>query len=112
MNKYLKLFLIIILIFLILNITIFKIDNFIENKKNFEKHKTYFEKPKSEQKIEDWMTIHYIKKHFKINKKEFKNLTNNKNLKLKDLKITLKEYCENENLNSTKLIQKLNTKIK
>lgn len=108
MNKYLKLLIIIILIFLVSNIAIFKVNNFIENKKNFDKHKSYFQKPLEEQKIEQWMTIQYIKQNFEIDRKEFKKITKNKNLKLKDLKISLGKYCENEKLNCDTLTAELN----
>ena len=108
MNKYLKLLLIIILIFLVSNVALFKIHNFLENKENYLKHKSYFQKPLSEQKIEEWMTLPYIKKNFEIDRKDFKEITKNKDLKLKDLKLTLEEYCEKEKLNCTQLTLDLN----
>lgn len=90
-----------IILFVIISITfIFISYDFINNVIIFKKHREYLKKPIENQKIEDWMTLNYLKRHYymDLNKAFWKNIY------LWEMSNTIKEYCKENKINCDKLI--------
>lgn len=90
-----------IILFIILFGILINIGLNLNHKYNtFKEHKDYFDLPIEQRNIESWMTLRMIKKEFGL--KIDKELNLNKNF-LDDRK-TLKDFCDDRNLNLNQTI--------
>jgi len=94
------LFLILLGLFLMFSIKIY------HNSVIWNEHKDYFKLDETNQKIENWMSIRIIEKKFKINAEKELGL----NLTFYEKRLSLLEICEKYNLDSKKILEKLNKK--
>jgi flagellar basal body-associated protein FliL len=98
---------ILIIIFIIVSIIFFlKSYNIIKNVNIFNEHRQYLKNPAENWKIEDWMTLNYIKRHFNINLQE--KLWDK--YFVWDMKITLKAYCKKKKIDCGEFIISLEKK--
>lgn len=77
--------------------------NVVNNIITFNQHRKYLKTPIEKQKIEDWMTLSYLKRHYSmdLNKAFWKNISFWK------MSTTIKEYCEDTKINCDELILSL-----
>lgn len=92
---------ILIILFVILALTFSVVSyKFATNVRSFKEHREYLKKPAQEQKIEDWMPLNYIERHYKIDMEK----TLWVKLSFTDMTKTLKQYCKKKKLNCDELI--------
>lgn len=92
---------ILIILFIIISILLVFIGyKFTKNIAEFRSHREYFKKPLEEQKIEDWMSLNYIKKRYLI---DIERIVWN-DVSVWDMNITIKEYCKKNKINCNELI--------
>jgi uncharacterized protein YxeA len=108
MKKTIKIIFLILLLLILGSLITIKTTNLIDNKKLFDKHKNYLELDKKDQQIQEWMTLQFISKNFKIDKKELQNILPNTQIKFKDKKKSLSQYCENNEIDCKVLIKNIN----
>lgn len=73
---------------------------FATNISTFKQHREYLKKPPEEQKIQDWMPLNYIERHYKIDMEK----TLGVKLSFIDMTRTLHQYCTKKKLNCDELI--------
>lgn len=92
---------VLIILFIIISIIfVFMSYNIVNHIIRFNTHREYLKIPIEKQKIEDWMTLNYLNKHFKINLDE----AFWKKISLLDMSKTILEYCNKNKLNCGELI--------
>ncbi len=106
-TNFFKIFLVIFLILILFLFVGFKIISFIEHTKLLNKHSDYFELPKNNQKVESWMTFFFIKQYFDFEKGDIEKILG-KNIKFKEIRGTLDDYCIIEKIDCIFLTEKFN----
>lgn len=71
--------------------------------KMFNSHREFFEQNSQTQKIETWMTLNYLERHYKVNLEEVLG----KKVSFLEMKETLGKYCEKNKLNCNEIILSL-----
>lgn len=110
MNKKLKIFFVILLIFLIGFIVINKSINFSKNQKLFSKYNKYFDENTTDFKVDEGMTLNFVRKNFDLNRGDIEKFTNY-NINIFDSKMTINEFCDKENINCDNFIENINENI-
>ena len=112
MNKHLKLILILAVIVCLFSLISFKVNKISYNKHLLSKHSDYFDLDEDEREIVDWMSLRYIKTNFNFNKEfDLDESLNVTNLKFKDYKMSMEEFCFVKKLDCNKVIYDLNNNV-